>query len=252
MEDAIRWADRYRSRVSILRIAEEEGVSPDTVSSWLRKAGVQVKQGAHFVGQPSWRIGQKLEDLLAQGPAKVAVAVEARTWGTQVSPKGVEQLERFCNFVRLYRSGKGVTEIARELLLHRSTVLEWRNGTDLPYLVKLAQVAVDNPIREGWRMLPLSVQAGGNKQLNWIQVPDEICRFDDIGEVIRQLRPIPEVIATVTRFGLEPTKFESMRIEMFGYLLGILLGDAGKRGGKQSRVSSMNIDLQLIKVSYLE
>jgi len=247
MDDARRWSDKYGKRVSILRIAEEEGFSPDTVSIWLRKVGVLIKQGSHYVEQPHWNIAKDLEGLLAQGSVKVIESIEARVWGIQASPQGVRQLEKFCTFANLYRSGKGVGEIAQVLRVHRSTVLEWRNGTDLPYLVRLAQIAIGNPTRRGWRLLPLSVQAGGNIQEKWIRVPDKISSFDDIVEVVEELTPISDVTATVTRFRLRQIEFESMRVEMFGYLLGILVGDAGKRGGRLQRVSSMNIDLQLIK-----
>jgi transposase-like protein len=247
VDDARRWADKYSKQVSILRIAQDEKVSPDTVSSWLRKLGVQVKQGSHFVQQPPWSIPQDLEKLLALGPAKVLESIEAGIWGSQASPQGVAQLEKFCAFAQLYRAEKGVGAIARNLGLHRSTILEWRNGTDLPYLVKLAQVVISNPTRRGWRLLPLSVEAGGNKQEKWIRVPNKIDRFEDVVEVVEELTPLQDVTAKVTRFGLQQTEFESMRIEMLGYVLGILVGDAGKRGGKQHRVSSMNIDLQLIK-----
>ncbi len=51
-EDAERWLEKYRQRNSILKIAKEEGVDPDTVSARLRKMGVRIKQGHHFVEQP--------------------------------------------------------------------------------------------------------------------------------------------------------------------------------------------------------
>ena len=63
-DDARRWLDKYNDRVSVLKIAKEEGVDPDTVSDWLRKWGVYVKQGSHFVEQPPLRLPANLVDLV--------------------------------------------------------------------------------------------------------------------------------------------------------------------------------------------
>jgi hypothetical protein len=239
--------DKYRNRVSILKMAREEGISPDAISAWLHRIGVDVKQGQHFVEQPRLQISDGLQKLLLSGPNGVIDLVQSRAWGVQLSDYGIKQLERFCKFVNFHQSGFGVKEISRDLDVHRSTVTEWRTGSNRPYLVKLAEICLRDGLRSGCKWLPLRVQAGGNKQSNWIQVPSRVNHYEDIEPVVKQLAPLERSVQSIANFGVVLGKIESLRVELFGYMLGILLGDAGKRGGELNRVSSMNIDLQLIK-----
>ncbi|HZW84883.1 MAG TPA: hypothetical protein VFE91_03140 [Nitrososphaerales archaeon] len=244
MEDGKRWAAKYANRISIVKIAKEEGVDPGTVSKWLKKAGVELKQGQHFVQQPALEISESLRSVLSNDPEDVIRLIHSMVWEPQVSPEGIIQLKKYCRFVELHRKGFGVNEIANETQVHRTTVAEWRRGSDLPYLVKVAAKANERPTIPGWKWIPLSVESGGNEWKSWIEVPPKIDAFKDIAGVLSQL---PSLATTQQgqRFGIAPEQFGQIRTELFGYLLGMLVGDAGKRGGLQSRVSSMNIDLQL-------
>ncbi|MDA4127212.1 MAG: hypothetical protein OK452_08450, partial [Thaumarchaeota archaeon] len=162
MDDARRWADKYRNGASILRIAEGEGVDPGTVSSWLKRLGLEIKQGQHRVAQVSLKIPTALVDVISRGPEEVIALAKEGVWGVQTTSTGIAQLEKFCKFVELHREGKGVKKIANNLEVHRSTVAQWREGTDEPYLVKLASLLTHARSREGWRLLPLTVESGGN------------------------------------------------------------------------------------------
>ena len=246
LEDANRWAEKYRSRTSILRIAREEGVDPGTVSTWLHRVGIQVKQGMHFVEQPELQISHAIVGLCHKGPEFVRKLVEGRIYGAQVSDVGFGQLQKYCRFIQAYKKGLGVEETASLLGVHRTTIASWRKGTDVPYAVMLAWRACEAP-KEGWRWLPTHLDAGGNEQSGWIQVPARIESYSDIVQVVGQLNPLDSTYSSAQRFGLDPFKVDSMRLEMFAYLLGIMLGDAGKLGGVQQRFVSMNLDLQFTK-----
>jgi len=243
--DAERWAEKYRQRISILKIAKEEGVDPDTVSGWLKKLGVAIRKGQHFVEQSPIRIPADLLNLLGKGPAAARELIQCRVWGVVASPKGIEQLEKYCHYVTLHREGLGVEETAARLGVHRSTVLEWRSGTDTPYLAKTALAAIQNPAEEGWKLIPVHVGSGGNELAQWISVPINIVGTDDILKVIGQLEPTQETYERAGRFAIRRDQIESMRLDLFGYLLGFMLGDASKLGGEQERFTSVNVDLQL-------
>ncbi len=230
---------------SILKIAATEHVDPTTVSKWLHRAGADVYPGRHFVKQPPLKIPKELVEVLAEGPARVVELVRERIWGVQVSEHGDARVEKFCRFVGLYKQGKGVEEIAREIGIHRSSVAEWREGTDLPYLVKLAMVAARNTAREGWKWLPLQVSSGGSKQKGWILVPTAICDFAEIVRVLDQLRPDSAFFGREAVLGVGKERPDLVKLDTFAYLLGIMLGDASKLGGVQKCYNSMTLDLQL-------
>ena len=66
----------YRQRVSIVKIAKEEGVSPDSVSKWLKKGGVELKQGSHFVRQPPLMVPSEIASAVGQGREHVAALLQ--------------------------------------------------------------------------------------------------------------------------------------------------------------------------------
>ena len=235
----------YGQRISIVKIAKMEGVDPGTVSAWMRKIGVELKQGSHFVTQPPLKIHPKTLELVEGGPSSITSRFQQMVWGGNISEAGGYQLLKFCDFIKMYRRGEGVEKIAEELELHRSTIAKWRDGADLPYVLKGLTLAEANPPRPDWRALPLNVSSGGNELENWVHVPSEIQRYDDVLEVIGQVRPRPIATVRAEKFGIGAAQLSSLRPELFGYLLGFMLGDTGKLGGEQPRFDSINLDVQL-------
>lgn len=231
--------------MSILKIAEGEGVDPGTVSAWLHRLGVEIRAGQHFVLQPPIRLPDQLASLVAQGKDRVIRYLDDHVWGLQVSNVGLEQLEKFCKFLALYNAQCGVKEIASEVGAHRSTILKWRNGTDMPYLIRALKDALQVSPVAGWRALPLRVESGGNEPSHWVVVPAQIGNYGDITALVGQLRMLPEAYERASRFGIGPVRLEEMKEELLAYELGVMLGDASKLGGKQERFASANLDLQL-------
>jgi hypothetical protein len=210
----------------------------------LRKVGIQVKQGVHFIEQPALHIPDVIVGPLQKGPEFVRRLVEERIYGAHVSDPGYVQLQKYCTFVKAYGDGKGVEETARLLDVHRSTIRSWRMGVDIPYLAKLAIQASEVP-RRGWLWLPTQLVAGGNAMSNWIQVPMKISNFTDIVGAVGLVKPLDSTYSHAQAFGLDRPRVDSMRVELFAYLLGFMLGDASKLGGEQDRFDSVNLDLQL-------
>jgi transposase len=80
---------------------------------------------------------------------------------SEVSPRQQRRQERFDEVRRLYRAGKSVRQVARELRLSRQTVIDylhrercpdWNPGTRRPTRLDGLQAQVDAFIREGGRM----------------------------------------------------------------------------------------------------
>ena len=247
MEDARRWAEKYKKRTSILKIAREEGADPGTVSAWLKKVGVEVEQGSHFVRQPPLQIPESLIHVLSLGPHEVIKLVKEGIWEVHFTDVGQMQLEKFYRFLELYKLSVGVKETAEELGVQRSTILNWRRGNDIPYVVKLAKVSIENEPRKGWKLLPLTLGAGGNLVDNWMSVPVSIDGFDDLQLVLGQLTPLEDAFSRGQMFGLSRERINSMSSELFGYLLGVMVGDIANEGGLSKRFASSNLDFQVTK-----
>jgi hypothetical protein len=184
-------------------------------------------------------------ELIDRGPDHVLDFVKNRVWGIKASASGEKQLRKFCEFVRLHRQEVGVEEIARRLSCHRSTVAEWREGTDQPYLIRAVNDTFALVPRVGWKLLPMHLTSGGSEPSNWIQVPQTLQSFDDILDVISQIQPLELTYDRADAFGLPRERVQALRPELFGYLLGIMVGDSAKNGGEQVRFTSMHLDLQL-------
>jgi hypothetical protein len=216
------------------------------VSSWLHRVGLEIRQGQHRVPQANLNYSQPFLDLFSRGPKGVVELLEERIWGLRASPKGKDQLKKFCDFLALHKAGTGVLECARILGVHRSSIAEWRAGSDQPYLAKFAGHAlVLPPADSGWKFLPLRLDSGGNESSGWISVPQKISCYDDVSRVISQTKPLENAIDEAESFGIRREELAGIRPELFAYALGMLLGDAGKSGGQQERFASMSVDLQL-------
>ena len=247
IEDAKRWLEKYNRRNSILTIAREERVDPSTVSSWLKKLGLKVRQGQHFVPQPTLEINKDAVLLAEGGPERVTEIVRDRIWGINLTDEGLAQVDRYCQFVKMHEKGIGVVEIADKIGAHRSTILDWRCDRFAPYLFKAALAANRSALPRGRRLLPLHLTSGGNVQLDWMQVPEAPCTYQGVSDVVSQLTPLKSSRSLAAQFGINGELATPLRIELFGYLLGMMVGDAGKKGGRQVRANSMNLDLQLVK-----
>jgi hypothetical protein len=245
MENTQTWVDLYqKERMPAVEIAAKVGADPGTVSSWLKKHGVELYGGLHRVEREPPKVSAELGQLLNEGPDEVLKFLDEKVWGIGASPAGLEQLTKFCKFLTLPLD-MGVMEVKEELVIEKSMVKAWTQGTKQPYLVRVADTAVRTTTKPGWKLLPLWLESGGNSQGPWIQVPSAIQTYDDVTRVVGQLKPLESTYQRGTRFGLTPQQIDEMRSDLLGYLLGMMAGDASKAGGKQKRFASSNIDLHL-------
>jgi hypothetical protein len=239
------WVEMFLGkRMSAVAIAKEVGADPSTVTTWLRRHGVEVYAGYHHIERRPPELPPELIRLLSRGPEEVTELIDERVWGISPSEDGMEQLRKFCRFVTLPLE-MPVEQVATELQSHRSTIQEWAKGTDMPYLARVASTALRTSVRPGWKIMALRLESGGNVQGPWIQVPTKIQTYDDVAATIAQLTPIEETYVRASKLSISKQQVDGMREDLFAYLLGALAGDASKAGGRQKRFDSSNIDLHL-------
>jgi hypothetical protein len=176
------------------------------VSQWLHRLGVEVYQGRHRVEQLPLKIPNELVELLSKGPDHVLKFLDERVWGLTATTSGTEQLTKFRKFLELHKQGVGVNDIAGRIQAHRSTVAQWRDGTDTPYLVSTANAILQTDIKPGWKALPLHLHSGGNEQEHWIQAPSAIQGDADIQTVTQQIVPLAGAFEHAARLGISLSK----------------------------------------------
>ena len=152
-EDAKRWKESFEGGRPILEIAAADQVDPKLVSQRLHRLGVEIYQGRHRVEQLPLKIPNELAEILSHGPDHVLKFIDERVWGLTATESGIEQLRKFCRFIDLHKQGTGVLEIASQLQVHRTTVKQWREFTDRPYLVATAHAALSNPTTSDEKLL---------------------------------------------------------------------------------------------------
>lgn len=172
---------------------------------------------------------QRVIDGILSGEAE-SLRFVSDFWAFTPSEQDKEWFSRFCKFVRYDEVTKSLDEVVAIIGIHRDTVRHWRDGTRLPFLAKiyLSHITLGKP-REGCKWIPLRIARNGSSFEHLIQVPSAVNSERDIKQVLRQLR--------------------GASIRKFGFLLGVMLGDAGKGMNLYikgvHRIPSFNIHMNL-------
>ncbi|MDA4134553.1 MAG: hypothetical protein OK441_03175 [Thaumarchaeota archaeon] len=246
IENTKPWVEMFVvKRMSAVAIGREVGADPSTVTTWLRRHGVEVYQGLHRIDRDPIRISSELKQLLKKGPEEVVKFLNEKVWGVAATPVGLEQVRKYCAFANLPFE-KGVIAAASELRMHRDSVREWTRGTDKPYLIRAADAtAARTDLKPGYKSLAMHLSAGGNVQEGWIRVPTTIRNHEDLVAILRQIHSIDDIYGRAERFGIPKQSIEQMRLDFLAYIFGMIVGDSGKLGGEQERFASMRLDLHL-------
>jgi hypothetical protein len=244
MENTKDWVRMFEDEMPARAIADAVDADETTVSYWLKKHGKEMHRGLHRKPRPPPKISAQLAKLLMNGPEEVLKLIDERVWGVSASESGLKQLTKFCDLVKLDLK-IGLTEAAKAVDTDKTMITAWTRGTKQPYLVRVANTALETPVQPGWKLLPLWLESGGNVQGPWICVPTAIQSYDDIQAVVGQLTPLEKTYERAARFGLAKQQIGELRNDLFAYLLAMMAGDASKSGGKQQRFTSSSIDLHL-------
>ena len=136
----------------------------------------------------------------------------------------------------MYSERVGMREIARTLKVDRSTIENWRDGGAKPVLMGMYLVhrALGTP-RKNHLWLPLKVANNGHLLERWIQVPTQVRGGKDVKDLLSQLKGLPTMHERAEQLQVPPGELNPMN--MLGFLLGVMLGDAGKQHSVHAKVA---------------
>ncbi|MDA4126244.1 MAG: hypothetical protein OK452_03435 [Thaumarchaeota archaeon] len=168
-------------------------------------------------------------------------------WEAKYDEDDLAIYNRFLEILSLSKSGLNGDEIGRKL--HINNVRKYIKGSKKSFLTHLRaehdRLGSPSP---GYKWLPLRLKPRGTPDKDWIQVPTEIRNFGDILSVLSQLEPSEESYQVMGRFGCASRELlQQERTNHFGFVLGTLLGDAGKGLRSERRFPSMKVSLVLSK-----
>src|ERR1035437_9190666 len=99
-----------------------------------------------------------------------------------------------------------------------------------------------------FQLLPLKIARNFRNFERWTSVPRSLRGEDDISNLLSGIMPLPDAYTRAERFQITLTI--SSRVQLFGFLLGAMVGDAGKAHSLQEdghRLPSTNLRLNLTK-----
>ena len=168
-------------------------------------------------------------------------------WEAKYDQHDKDAYERYLRILGLSR--QGLSGSAIEKLLATNNVRKYLSGTKRSFLTHLrAERERIGPPQAKTKWAPLRLKPRGTPDSRWIAVPPTISDFQEIVSVIEQREPTEESFSTAISFGYS-SKEELLRdrVDMFGFVLGVMLGDASKPVKGTTRFPSMTVSLTLSK-----
>lgn len=168
-------------------------------------------------------------------------------WEVHYERKDIQAYLRHLEILRLSSQGRRAAEIER--ILKTSNVGKYLKGQKRSFLVTLGtwRRRLGKPM-DGFQWLPTELKARGTPSNNWIQVPKKIRTFRDVLSVLEQLSPTKNALKPFEAFDYNsPNELIREKSNLFGFLLGAMVGDATKSLKGQNRFPSMSIALTLSK-----
>jgi hypothetical protein len=138
--------------------------------------------------------------------------------GCEPHPYEVRRYPLYCEALRRFGLDKSVTEISRELNLKISSARKWMKFEQKPKLAHYlgSYLRLGAP-RAGWVWLSVNNTSGHAVPMGpFIEVPKAISSWSDVDRVLSQLAPLESIEPGFTR------------TYMFGFLIGMIIGDAAK------------------------
>ncbi len=155
--------------------------------------------------------------------------------------------ERYLRILELSQNGLSASEIGR--ILRMNNVGKYLSGKKRSLLTTLrAEHDRIGPPRATSKWSPVRLKPRGTPDSTWIEVPAAIHDLQDIVSVIDQRTPTQDSFEMMVAFAYGSNEeLLRDRVNAFGFLLGAMLGDAGKPVKGTSRFPSMTIALTLSK-----
>ncbi|MFH8086215.1 MAG: hypothetical protein QW609_00095 [Candidatus Aenigmatarchaeota archaeon] len=166
-------------------------------------------------------------------------------YGINTSENNVKRFQEFIKVIKLVKEGYRTTQITQLLNLPKGRVNNWIYKGSIPKIALLLKHYLEsgNPGR-GNRWLSIN-NTGWRFKGPWIKVPTKIKKYSDILFLLKQLQTLPDSYTKANKFNLQLSL--QTREKLFGYLLGVLVGDSNKDRSHKSKLSSKRIVLELAK-----
>lgn len=203
------------------------------------------------VGPTSFNNGRLKQDarlvrLLTSDEPKASMFLND-IWGVKHDKKDAVDLAKFAAVIREVCLGKNTSEISTELSVPYNTVRRWRSGRGPNITNTLKSVTDFGQPKVGQKWLPLNLGTHGELKSPIIQVVEGVRNIREVRDILAQLEPLETTYKRALQFGLDEDDVTSMKVRLFFYLLGVMVGDASKRRRSHRKTSTMEIDLALSK-----
>ncbi|MDA4128186.1 MAG: hypothetical protein OK422_01780 [Thaumarchaeota archaeon] len=152
-------------------------------------------------------------------------------WNLIWDERDLQQYRRVAKVWRLRQSGKKFGEISKELGVDPRKACALFTGYNCrPYLVHmyLNRKRLGKP-RPGWKWILERTPKPTDSYPKHSFVPNHIRAYQDILDFLAQFPVVPEDNPALKFFGLATRWVGERRAILFGFLLGFLVGDAGKQ-----------------------
>jgi hypothetical protein len=168
-------------------------------------------------------------------------------WRAKFGDRDLSMYNRFIEILRLSNGGLNGESIGKSLGI--SNVRKYVTGNKMSFLTHLrAESDRLGPPRSRHRWLPLRLKPRGTPDKDWVEVPTDPIRFADVQSLVDRLIPAAVEPEALTNFGFHSdAELQSERINLFGFLLGAVVGDSGKNHKGYTRFNSMSLSLMLSK-----
>ena len=133
-------------------------------------------------------------------------------------PYEVKRYPLYCEFLRQFSFHKSAGEISKATGINVGSVRRWTRFEQKPKLAHFLALCLKlGPPSDGWVWLSMNNTSGHAMPLGpFIQVPKAVLNWSDVERVLNHTAP------------LAPFELDFSRAYMFGFLVGMIIGDAAK------------------------
>ncbi len=167
-------------------------------------------------------------------------------WGIRPSERDLKDIRDFHKVLVLHSQRMTPRKISGCTGISKRKVEHWIYGNSLPRIVRLLINYIGVRRRNG-KVLSINSTRGGLFNGPWIVVPGKVTNYNDIVKVLNRLTPLKETYTRGLLFGISKDDINKVKPLLFAYLLGVLIGDAGKDRIKRAQRITRRITLMLTK-----
>lgn len=153
-------------------------------------------------------------------------------WNVVYDESDALQYQRLANTWQMRHRGRPFKAISEAIHLDQQKACALISGRNCrPYLAQmyLTREKLGPLRRDGWKWILDCTPKPTNPYPRALQVPEQIRTHEEILEFLTQFPPISQESEALRFFGLTSAWAEEHKAELFWFLLGFLVGDAGKR-----------------------